>query len=150
MKFSFRLLAMMVLAVMLGVSTTGCDSGENSKHSTMPPSQPGQPEERAPGHQQPGQQSGIGSQAPLSDSELEKAAMAYAEIQEINQQLQQSVQQTQDPNERQRLQLETNRRIVQAAEKAGLDFETYNSIIRQVRMNKALNERFQKKIQNMP
>jgi len=99
---------------------------------------------------QSSQQGSIGSQATISDVELEKAAAAYAEIQVISQQMQQSVQQTQDPEERQRLQLEVNQRMVQAAENAGLDFETYNSIMRQVRSNNELGERFREKIQSMP
>lgn len=146
MKSSFRLIATMILAVMLGTSTTGCDSGQDIDQPTtpLPSTRSGEPE------QAPGKPGGAGSQAWISDAELEKAAAAFAEIQEINQELERSVQQTQDPNERQRLQLETNKRIVQAAENAGLDFETYNSIMSEIRMNNELNERFQKKVQNRP
>ncbi len=113
MKTSFRVLIPLALAVIL---VGGCDSGENDRLLPMPP----------------GQQGSIGSQATINDTELKKAAAAYAEIQVINQQMQQSLQQTQDPNERQRLQLEANKRMAEAVENAGLDFETYNSIMRQV------------------
>jgi hypothetical protein len=100
---------------------------------------------------QPGHQQGsIGSSATINDAELKKAAAAYAEIQVVNQQMQQAVQQIQDQNELQRLQLETNKRMAEAAENAGLDFETYNRIMSQVRSNKETEVRFQKFIQNTP
>lgn len=135
MKTSFRVIIPLALAVILAGWTVGCDSVENDGQRPILP---------------PGQKGGIGSKATISDAELDKAAAAYAEIQVIRQQMQQSVQQTQDPNERQRLQLEANQRMVQAAENAGLDFETYNSIMGQVRSNNELGERFRKKIQSMP
>ncbi len=138
MKTFHRVLISLVLAGVLVGGAVGCDSGENEgRLPTMTPNQSSQ-------------QGSIGSQATISDVELEKAAAAYAEIQVISQQMQQSVQQTQDPEERQRLQLEVNQRMVQAAENAGLDFETYNSIMRQVRSNNELGERFREKIQSMP
>jgi len=85
----------------------------------------------------------------ISDAELEKAAEAYAEITEISGEFQQSVQQTQDPEERQQLQIAANERMIQAVEDTGLDVETYNRIMQQVRADEELKRKFEEKLQNI-
>jgi hypothetical protein len=143
MKASFQLIATLILVVMLGMGAVGCGSDENAERSTMPAQQSDQ------GDPQPGQQSSTGSQMLISDVDLEKAAAAQVEIDKSNQQLQDAVQQTQNPIERQKLQEEAIKRMVQAVENAGLDFETYNNIMRIVNTNKELDKMFQEKVQNL-
>ena len=86
---------------------------------------------------------------PISHSELEKAAAAHREITRINQNLQQAVQQTQDMEERQKLQLEANEHMVVAAENAGLTFETYNYIMQHVHSDTQLEMLFQEKLKTL-
>ncbi len=150
MKTSFRVLIPLVLGVILGLGIVGCDPGEDGQRSTMPPGQErGMPPGGPPGYQQQGQPGGTGSQPQISDADLEKAAAAKAAIADINRQLQQSVRETQDPSERQQLQVKANQRMVQAVEGAGLDFERYNTIMSQVRSDNELGEKFQKKVQSV-
>jgi ribosome-binding protein aMBF1 (putative translation factor) len=89
------------------------------------------------------------SQPQISDAELKRAAAAYGKIIAINKEFQQSVQQTQDQNERQQLQNEANQKMAQAVEDSGLDVETYNSIIAQVRANEQLAQKFHELAQKM-
>lgn len=90
------------------------------------------------------------SQSQISDAELTKAAAAYSKINSISEEFQKSLQNTTDQKERQQLQEHVNQRMVKAVQDSGLDVQTYNDIMVQVRSNTNLNERFQKKIQSMP
>jgi hypothetical protein len=135
----------MLTAIVLITGISGCDSGDYPEQtpSTLPvnPSdQPGQPE--IPDSAGP-------PMPPISHSDLEKAAAAHREITRINQNLQQAVQQTQDMEERQKLQLEANEHMVVAAENAGLNFETYNYIMQHVRSDTQLEMLFQEKLKTL-
>ncbi len=132
-------IAIACIAILTG-GIAGCgDPGEDPDQtsSTMPVAPSEQPEQTA-GAAQP--------MPPISDAELEKAAAAYMQITEINKNLQQSVQQTEDVKENQKLQIEANKQMVQAAENAGLDYETYNTIMQAVHQNPAMEGLFQQKL----
>jgi tRNA C32,U32 (ribose-2'-O)-methylase TrmJ len=84
------------------------------------------------------------TQPDVSDADLEKVAAAYVEVIKINKEFQESVQQTQDATERQELQQEANKEMVQAVEDAGIDVQTYNVIMQQVRTDNELLKKFTK------
>lgn len=86
----------------------------------------------------------------ISEAKLEKAAEAYSEIRVIHDRFQQSVQKTEDQDERQRLQQEANKKMVRAVEKTGLDLQSYNNIMVKVRKNEDVNARFSEKMQELP
>ncbi len=94
-----------------------------------------------------GQPDATEAQPQVSDVELKKAATAYEKIIAISQEFQQSIQQTQDQDERTRLQNDANQKMVQAVEDSGLDVKTYSSIIAQVNTNEQIAQRFQKFMQ---
>jgi len=129
------LLVTAVLVLMTG--TLGCDSGDRQEQTTTSVD---------PADQPAGSEGMASSLPPVSEIDLEKAAFAYNEITRINEDLQQSVQQTQDAEERQKLQLTANEKMVQAAENAGLDFETYNRIMQTVRSDQQMEGLFQQKL----
>jgi hypothetical protein len=52
-------------------------------------------------------------------------------------------------DERRELQLKANENMVRAAENAGLDFETYNRIMHQVRTNTQMEMLFQEKLKSL-
>jgi hypothetical protein len=83
------------------------------------------------------------TQPEVSDAKLEKVATAYVEVLRINKEFQQSVQQTQDATERQELQQEANKEMVQAVEDAGIDVQAYNVVMQKVRTNDELLKRFE-------
>jgi hypothetical protein len=128
MKTSFQLLAMMLLAVMPGVSLVGCDSRENADQPAVSVSQI------------------------ISYSELEKAAAADIAITDIDYQLYldaKAVRPRPGYDEIYRLWLEAHKEKAQALENVGLDLKTYNNIMAQVRLNEQVDERFQKKVQSI-
>lgn len=133
------ILLMLMATVMIGLS--GCDSGDppDQSTSTMPVSPAEQSDE--PGN--------VISSMPVSELDLEKAATAHKDITRINQNLQQSVQQTENMDERRKLQIKANEDMVLAAENAGLDFKAYNHIMQQVRGNSQLELLFEEKLQTL-
>jgi hypothetical protein len=137
MKPLFGLITTLALAVMLGVSTVGCDSCEQP--TAPPPQRPGQPGQpgQPPGSQ--GQPGSAGFQKPqISDADLERAAEAYVAIAVINEEFAQSAQQAQNADERQQLQVGANQRMVQAVADAGIDVETFTYIMQQTKQDKNL------------
>lgn len=88
-------------------------------------------------------------QQEISDTDLDNAAQAYAQMQAIHGEFQQSVQQTEDQEERQQLQNQTNERLVLAIEQTGLDVDTFNHIMAQVQSDEQLRERFIEKIETL-
>ncbi len=145
MKTLFWYIApLLALALTLGV---GCDSSEKVEKSTPPPGQTMQ--KRGTAQSQEGLPDSPGNIPFIGDVALEKAAVAHLKIQEIDQELQQSIEQTQDPEERQELLADANQRKIEAAGSVGLDYETYKTIMGQIHMNEGLNERFQEKIQSV-
>jgi hypothetical protein len=97
------------------------------------------------GSQQQSQPGETGTE--VSDAKLEKVASAYVEVMRINKEFQQTIQQTQNATERQELQQEANKEMVQAVEDAGIDVQTYNVIMQQVRTDEELSEKFKGKTQ---
>jgi uncharacterized protein (DUF1697 family) len=87
--------------------------------------------------------------APVGNAELQKTAQAYTDIMMINDEFQQSVQQTEDPAERQQLQQQANQKMVKAVETAGLDVESYNNVMRQVHADEELMNKFTQLMQRM-
>ncbi len=85
----------------------------------------------------------------ISETELEKAAMAYMEIAMISQEFQESVQETADPEARQEMQREANDKMIRAVEETGLDVQQYNNIMGEVSKNQSLAEEFSSKLQNL-
>lgn len=88
-------------------------------------------------------------QQEISDTDLDNAAQAYAQMQTIHGEFQQSVQQTQDQEERQQLQNQTNEQLILAIEQTGLDVDTFNHIMAQVQSDEQLRETFIEKIENI-
>ncbi|MFP3871188.1 MAG: DUF4168 domain-containing protein [Syntrophobacteria bacterium] len=99
------------------------------------------------GYQWQGQPGESESQPQISNAELEKAAEAYAEIRKINQGFQQSLQEAKDSSERQKLQEQANKDVVQAVEDTGLEVQKYNSIMRQIGENEELRKEFSEKVE---
>ena len=127
MKTSFQLLAMMILAVILGVSTTGCDSHENTAQSTIPLIQD------------------------VSDSELEKAAEADIAIAEIEYQLYLDGKAA-GPTAYDavyKLWVEARKKKMATLKSIGIDFQTYKGIMGLVRLNEDVGKRFQEKVQKI-
>ncbi len=87
--------------------------------------------------------------APVSAAELQKTAQAYSNIMMINDEFQQSVQQTKDQAEIQQLQQEANQKMINAVETAGLDVESYNNVMRQVHADEELMNKFTQLMQHM-
>ncbi len=134
-------ISIMLLLLSLGMMVaSGCDSDDRSEQSssTLPVAPAEQPDDSG---------SMTGSFPPVTEIDLDKAAMAHKEITRINLNLTQSVQQTENMDERRDLQLEANKNMVRAAENAGLDFETYNRIMHQVRSDNQMEMDFQKKLE---
>lgn len=136
---AISIMLLMLLALgMIGAS--GCDSQDRSEQSsstTLPVTPAEQPDDSG---------GMTASLPPVTETDLEKAAMAHKEITRINQNLQQSVLQTKNMDDRRDLQLKANKDMVLAAENAGLDFETYNRIMHQVRSDDQMEMVFQKKL----
>ncbi len=86
------------------------------------------------------------SQTQVSEEELKQTAAAYAKVTYIHLKFQQSVQNIEDQDEKQRLQEEANEKVFQAIEDAGLDVEKYNSIMAQIRENEQTAERFNREL----
>lgn len=82
------------------------------------------------------------TQPEVSDTDLEKVATAYVEVMKINERFQQSAQQTQDATEQQELQQEANKEMVLAVEDAGIDVQTFNHVMQQVRTDDELLKKF--------
>ncbi len=99
--------------------------------------------------QQDYQQGEMGSQPQIGEAALEKTAEAYTEIIAINDNFQSSLQQTEDPAERQEMQAAANEKMIQAIEEAGLEVEEYNSNMQAIRADQGMGEKFMSKVQSM-
>lgn len=122
--------------VVLAGTIAGCDSGEYMQEKQTPSNMSTPPSEQS-----------ASAPDPFSEADLEKAASASLAIDRINERLQQDVQTTEDTTERMELQIETNKKISQAIEEAGLDFETYNKIMQAVQTNPMIKDLFEQKRQ---
>lgn len=85
----------------------------------------------------------------INDADFEKAVLAYAKIQSIHEQFQQSVQKTEDQAERKELQDQANQEMINAIEVSDLDVETYSSIMAQVRSDQDLRTKFIDELQKV-
>lgn len=91
----------------------------------------------------------IGSQPQIDEETLEKTAEAYTEITTIHENFQHSLQQTEDPAERQEMQAVANEKMVQAINEAGLEVEEYTSNMQAIRTDQRMGEKFMSKVQSM-
>jgi hypothetical protein len=78
----------------------------------------------------------------VSDAKLEKVAAAYVGVMKIHKEFQEFLQQTEDATERQELQQKANIEMLQAVEDAGIDVETYNVVMEQIRTDEELSKKF--------
>ncbi len=85
----------------------------------------------------------------IDDTDFENAVLAYAKIQSIHEQFQQSVQGTEDQAERKELQDQANQEMINAIEVSDLDVETYSSIMAQVRSDQTLRTQFIDELQKV-
>ncbi|MFW5640294.1 MAG: DUF4168 domain-containing protein, partial [Thermodesulfobacteriota bacterium] len=126
------------------------EPGQPGQPGQPEPGQPGQPGQSAPPtYPPPGEPDGDPSELPINDMDLEKAAAAYVVIVENERKMQESMEQTEDDAAKQDLQTAADQRMLQAIRNAGLTVEMYNNILRLVRTNEALRERFQEKVQRL-
>lgn len=102
-----------------------------------------------PAMAQQGQQGEMGTQPRVGEAALEKTAEAYTEIIAINDNFQSSLQQTEDPAERQEMQVAANEKMIQAIKEAGLEVEEYNSNMQAIRTDEGMGEKFMSKVQSM-
>ncbi len=135
------ILLMLMTTVMIGLS--GCDSDAPSDPDQSTSTLPVSPAEQS------GEPANGMASLPISDEDIEKAATAHKDITRINQNLQQAVQQTENMDERRKLQIKANEDMVRAAESAGLDFKAYNHIMQQVRSNTQMEMLFQEKLKSL-
>jgi predicted PurR-regulated permease PerM len=85
----------------------------------------------------------------ITDSDLDNAAKAYAQMQVIHGEFQQSVQQTEDNEARQQLQNQANDQLIQAIQETGLDVDTFNHIMAQIQTDDELRETFIEKVEDI-
>jgi hypothetical protein len=85
----------------------------------------------------------------VSDSELDKAANAYVQIQSITNEFEKQVQSAQSDEERHALQTVANQKMIDAVKGVGLEVESFNNIMAAVGESKELNDKFTAKLQEM-
>ncbi len=85
----------------------------------------------------------------IDNAAFENAVLAYAKIQSIHEQFQQSVQGTEDQAERKELQDQANQEMINAIEVSDLDVETYSSIMARVRSDQDLRTKFIDELQKL-
>jgi len=78
----------------------------------------------------------------VTQEELHRAAMAYANITEIREDIKQRLANTADQNEKYSLKEEANRRMIEAVEEQGLSAGQYTEILKQIQSDKNLYDRF--------
>ncbi len=83
----------------------------------------------------------------IKDAELEKAVEAYLKVVDIGETFQESIQGVEDQSKRAELQEKANKEMTTAIEDTGLDIESYNSIIAQVRSDSDTRDRFYEKLE---
>ncbi len=91
---------------------------------------------------QPQDPSGAGTQPQISEAEMQKVATAFEQIILIRQDFEQALQRTEDAAERQQLQDDANKKMVQAVGNAGIDVDTYNRVMRQIQTDEELSQKF--------
>jgi|GEM_PF-1930277 len=99
-------------------------------------------------HQQ-GQQGATQQQIEVKDAELDKVAAAYVEVAQIQKEFQESLQTAPDPDERQTLQENANKKMIQAVEGEGISVDRYSRIIAAVHSDDNLRQKFTEKIQEL-
>jgi ABC-type microcin C transport system permease subunit YejB len=78
----------------------------------------------------------------VTQEELHRAAVAYANITEIRKDLQQQIAKTADQDEKYSLKEEANRRMIEAVKEQGLSAGQYTEILKQMQSDKNLYDRF--------
>lgn len=102
---------------------------------------PGFAQDNQPVQSEPSQQ--------IDDTDFENAVLAYAKIQAIHEEFQQSVQGTEEEAARKELQDQANQKMIKAIEVSDLDVETYSSIMAQVRSDQDLRTKFIDELQEI-
>lgn len=102
---------------------------------------PGFAQDNQPAQSEPSQQ--------INDTDFANAVLAYAEIQAISEEFQQSVQGTEDEAARKELQDQANQKMIKAIEASDLDVETYSSIMDQVRADQDMRTKFTDELQKV-
>ncbi len=85
----------------------------------------------------------------VDHADFVNAVQAYAKIQGIHKEFQQSVQGTEDEAARKELQDQANQKMIKAIEVTDLDVETYSSIMAQVRSDEELRTKFIDELQKI-
>jgi hypothetical protein len=137
-------LTILLMVLLGGMVITGCDSGD--RQGTILPARQQQAPPDQPINIPPGK---AGSQSVISNEELEKAAAAHVAIAEIQYRLQQALQDTKVPDQKQKLQDSANEKMIEAVQNTGLSFEKYNEIMEVVVRNRALSQEFQTIVQRV-
>ena len=102
-----------------------------------------------PGFAQDNQEAQAEPLQQIDDADFENAVLAYAKIQAIHEQFQQSVQGIEDQAGRKELQDQANQEMINAIEVSDLDVETYSSIMAQVRSDQNLRTKFIDELQKI-
>lgn len=84
----------------------------------------------------------------ISDDVLKRTVKAYRPVAQIQTDLENELQAAQDQEERVRLQHQANARMVRAIDSAGISYETYTDVLKQVSREKELAERFRKLLED--
>jgi hypothetical protein len=75
----------------------------------------------------------------VSDKELQAFAKAYVEVEKVQKTHENSLKDVQDPEQRQKLQQETNSKVNKAIEQQGLTADSYQQILAAISTNKNIN-----------
>lgn len=86
-------------------------------------------------------------QASFSDEQLESFAAAVVEVRNVNQEWQQRIQQTQDPQQERQLREEATQKMAEAIEDEGLTVQEYNQITQAARQNPEVYDKVTEYIQ---
>ena len=87
-----------------------------------------------------------GTSTEITDSQLEKAADAYSDVAKISKEFQASIQGVENQDKIGQLQENANNDMINAIEDAGLQVETYNTILEKIRSDEQLRSEFMNKL----
>ncbi|MGM0418914.1 MAG: DUF4168 domain-containing protein [Thermodesulfobacteriota bacterium] len=99
-------------------------------------------------YQENAESGNMGTETEITDSQLEKAAEAYSNVAKISKEFQASIQGVEDQDKIGELQEDANNKMIKAIEDAGLEVETYNTVLEQIRSDEELRSEFMSKLDN--
>ncbi|HDP89442.1 MAG TPA: DUF4168 domain-containing protein [Thioalkalivibrio sp.] len=88
-----------------------------------------------------------GAATNVDDATLEKFVVAYADIQELQQEFATELEQVSSQEEAAALQQETQQKMVSAVEESGLSVPEYNNVVQALDQDPALREKVESKLQ---